>query len=424
MELKSELKRVIGAERLSTMKGVVCHYGYSAMIRIKGEHKLSYDSKYIKGVDIIAGDSHYFRGYYDLNYFSQDMSKFLCHKLPKTAENDKSVKCQVGFYDLIEKKFCAIAETQAWCWQQGCRLRWNPVDKNQILYNDVEKNNYCTRVYDLEKKRIVRTIPCALYDITPNFRLGFSLNYSRLQRMRPGYGYICLKDETDGINAPKTDGLFAVDISSGEIKLLFSLQDLAIRCDPNMQFEHYLNHISVSPDGKKIMFFHIYKGADIVGWVVNLYSCNIDGSDLVLLEFKDRASHYCWIDSENMLVTFHRDDGKEYYAFINVKTRQKEILNIEGLEADGHPSLLDGTDSFLTDTYPMQYGFQRMYQFSKDDKNVSQIAKLYHDYRTQGEKRCDLHPSISKDGKFISVDTTYKDGLRRVVIFERYTEPD
>lgn len=422
MGLKSELKKIVGAERLSAMKGVVSHYGYSALIRAKGEHKLDILSDNLKVAALISGDFHYFRGYYDLNYFSQDMTKFLCHKLPKAMDKDKNMRCQIGFYDLHQKKYFSVTETKAWCWQQGSRLRWNPVDDNQIVYNDVEDNSYCARIYDLKEKKIVKTIPCALYDITPDMKTGFSLNYSRLQRLRPGYGYSNLKDETCSDNAPENDGLYVVDISSGKVKLLFSLRELATKCDQTLKCEHYLNHISISPDGARMIFFHIYKGESIVGWNVNLYSCNVDGSDLVLLESQDRASHYCWIDSNNMLLTFHKNDGTEYYAFTNVKNGKKKRLGVKNLETDGHPNPVEGTNLFITDTYPLKYGFQYLYQFKTTDQEATQIAMLYHDYRTRGEKRCDLHPSISNDGRFISVDSTYKGGLRSVVVFERYTE--
>lgn len=409
------LKNVFGEERMSHLKGQVYHSVISVLLTLQGEPKMKVTSNGWKVAQVISGSSHFFRGYYDLNYFSRDHSKILLHKLDPSLED----KCEVGYFDLDSKQYHKIFDTKAWCWQQGSRLRWNPVNENQVIFNDVEQDHYCTRIFDIREFKLIRTVPFALYDVTPDLKTGYSLNFSRLQRLRPGYGYKSLPDRTVDEKAPMNDGLFSVNIETGETNLLFSLRELALKCDEDLKYEHYINHISVSPDGHRLIFFHLYKGDGIDGWNVNLYSCDADGSNLRLLESDDRASHYCWIDSQNMLITFHKKDGSEYYSYVNVLTGLKKRLSIRGLEVDGHPNPIPMTESFITDTYPLKRGFQELYQFSKGDKEVTAIAKFYHDYRTRGEMRCDLHPSLSKDGYLLSVDSSFRGGLRSVVILKK-----
>lgn len=47
---------------------------------------------------------------------------------------------------------------------------------------------------------------------------------------------------------------------------------------------------------------------------------------------------------------------------------------------------------------------------------------LYHDYRMRGEQRCDLHPSVEDDGRYVAVDTTYHGGRRSIVILKNSVE--
>jgi hypothetical protein len=66
-----------------------------------------------------------------------------------------------------------------------------------------------------------------------------------------------LKDHTENEYAPKDDGLFLMDIETGETNLLISLYELAKEVD-QLKYEHYINHISFSPDGASLVFFHIW----------------------------------------------------------------------------------------------------------------------------------------------------------------------
>lgn len=416
MGVKSILRELIGKKRLSDAKGVMFHYGCTLKIAFSGNKKISYDNKKLSLLTILEENNyHVFRGYYDIDYLDTK-NRFLCHRLPLNASNNKTTSCEVGYYDLISGKFTKIADTNAWCWQQGSRLRW--VAKDKVIFNSINKNHYCAKIFDIQKMKQIDCIEWSLYDFTKDFKYGLSLNYSRLQRLRPGYGYNYFEDKTVNETAPVNDGLFLIDLNKRERKLIYSLKELAEKVECNETDIHYINHICISPSNDKFMFLHIYINPNIKGWKTVLYVANIDGSDLTSLEKNDRVSHYCWVDNDRLMITCRRENGREYYCIYEIKSKKKKILHVTELITDGHPSRFYGTNLYLTDTYPLDTSLQRVRTYKLDDTNATTIATFYHDYRLRGEKRCDLHPSIAYDGKTLSVDTTYRYKKRSIVIFK------
>ena len=418
MGLKAIAKKVVGPEKLTKLKGIIMHRFCSTMLFISHKKKMAINTQYLVLNKVyFEKDYHVFRGYYDIDYFNYDFTKILCHRLPL---NNKYAICEVGYYDRNTGEYDIIGQTKAWCWQQGSRLRWHPLNKEYILYNDIDNNEYCTRVVDINTKRIVDTIGMPLYDINRSYTVGISINFERLQRLRPGYGYSVFGDMTLDSKAPEDDGIFCVDLRTKECRLLFSLKELAEKVDNTLKYIHYVNHISFSPDGNRFLFFHIYTDGSVYEWNTVLYVADVRNGFLIDLEHDDRVSHYCWIDDNRIMVTCHKKDGNEYYCNYNIETGTKEILSIEGLETDGHPCCLMAEDEFLTDTYPLEYSKQKLLAFSKCSERTEEIASFYHDYRLRGEYRCDLHPSVSHTEKYISVDSTYKGRRRSVVVLEQY----
>ena len=422
--IKAILIPLFGRERLMLFKGFL---GY-CLFRMKGMSRKNFgleivsDRIKLKGV-LEAEGFHVYRGYYDIDYVDAAKNRFLCNRLPLNAGTNRDNTLEVGYYDLESMEFHKVGETNAWCWQQGCRLRWHPQLKDRAMYNDATDEGYCCRVVNVETGKCEKVISRALYDITPDGKQGISVNYSRLQRLRPGYGYNYLDDETAGVNAPEDDGIFLVDIESDKCRLIYSLNELAKAVDPNFEYEHYINHVSISPDGKHFKFFHIYVNPDETGWRTVLYVSDIEGKSLKMLEKEDNVSHYCWLDNNTLLETdVHKVQGGAtcYYCTYNITTGEKTLLTHKGLNTDGHPTRFSGSDICVTDTYPLtkNYNRQRVMLFDLKGSEAQTVANIYHDYRMFEERRCDLHPSLGDKGRIISVDSTCRKGKRSIVLFE------
>ncbi|MCD8291534.1 MAG: hypothetical protein LUC91_08570 [Prevotella sp.] len=418
MSLKKSLKSIFGENRLSNLKGHAFHIGCSVNFALGCIQRFEYQKDYLDVHSILAEENyHVFRGYYDIDYMNRDGNRFLCHRLPLDTIDNKSTKCEIGYYQLDTGCFVKVANTQAWCWQQGSRLRW--LDDDHIIFNDVQERGYCARIYNTSENVQSDVINWPLYDSTPDFRYGLTLNFSCLQRLRPGYGYNYFHDTTVRENASDNDGIFLVDIPTRQKRLLYSLNMLAEAVDDWVDYVHYVNHICVSPDGEHFIFFHIYVKPGQKGWKTVLYVSDIHGESLKPLEKRDRCSHYCWIDNERIMVTCRKENGQEYYCVFDICTGEKHYLEIAELSSDGHPSLANDTgEMFITDTYPLKNSLQKIYSFHLSDSHVHEMASMYHDYRLRGEKRCDLHPSISKVHKLLSVDSTYCNGRRSIIIFK------
>ena len=422
--LKSILIPLFGTQRLRFFKGFMghCLYRLKSLTQKDFGQEIVSDEIKLKGV-IEAEGFHVYRGYYDIDYVDAAKNRFLCNRLPLQAGTNRDNTLQVGYYDLGSMEFHKIGETNAWCWQQGCRLRWHPQLKDRAMYNDATNKGYCCRVVNVETDECEQVISKALYDITSDAKLGISVNYSRLQRLRPGYGYNYLDDETAGVNAPADDGIFLVDMEKDESRLLYSLKDLAKAVDPQEACEHYINHVCIAPDGKHFMFFHIYVAPQSTYWRTVLYVSDIEGKNLKMLEKEDNVSHYCWLDNRTLLETdVHMVPGGAscYYCTYDITTGKKTILPHKALNTDGHPTRFPGSDLCVTDTYPQMknHNRQRVMIFNLKGSEAHTIANLYHDYRMYEERRCDLHPSLGDKGRIISVDTTCRKGKRSIILFE------
>lgn len=85
------------------------------------------------------------------------------------------------------------------------------------------------------------------------------------------------------------------------------------------------------------------------------------------------------------------------------------------MRRDGHPSVFGSGRSILTDTYPDIYGFQRVIVHDREKESGRLVASLYSPPKFKGDVRCDLHPRLSPDGKWVCVDSA-RSGLRALYV--------
>ena len=91
----------------------------------------------------------------------------------------------------------------------------------------------------------------------------------------------------------ENDGIYLLDVHNKQIKRIINILDV-VNNKPlsNMQCGvHYLEHIMISPNNQRFVFVHRWK-TDDGGIYSRLYTANIDGSDLYLLNDSGRISHF------------------------------------------------------------------------------------------------------------------------------------
>jgi len=352
--------------------------------------------------------NHVFFGYYDITPFSVDENLLLAMHVSSGKQiSSPWIKATVGFYDLADEKrsFYEIGSTKTWCWQQGCRLQWYPEENNRVvLYNTMVDENYGCIVKDIFSKKTIKHYNLPIYSVSKNGKWGLSLNFSRLQRLRPGYGYYVLPDKTVGEFMPKKSGIVRLDMETGEKSFLFSVNDIAnLKATGTMQdAEHYFNHLLYNPEGSRFLCVHL--------WVKEgrrysrLITADRDGNHVYVMNNEGHSSHYCWKSNYEILVyATYAETGMHYYLCKDM-SENRTIIGRGKLTEDGHPSFFPNGSALITDTYPDKYRAQSLLLFNLNNCQLKTLNQFYIPSKFSGENRCDLHPKLSPTGTYVCID--------------------
>ena len=417
MGIKSVLASHLSPQQMTMIKKPVMYARFAKSKAKKTYGAIKENKDLVSGIKTYSmPGKHVFFGYYDLQQFDKDEKRLLVHVLDAQKCDPSKDAVDLMYIDCATGEFKPITSTNAWSWQQGSRLRWHPIEKDCVLFNAVEGDHYSTVVWNIQTGKKVTSYPMAFYDVTPDLKYGLSVNFDRLQRLRPGYGYSCFEDKTAGNRVPENEGIVRYDIETGESRLLVSLEDLAGRTSVTEDVEHYINHISVAPSGKKFLFFHLWSSTHTAKWDMRLYVADIETGELTCVEDQYIISHYCWKNDDELVTTTGPKNGEApKYIKYNLSAKTSAIQEGEWLNRDGHPSYIHGTDDYISDTYPISC---MQYVFMEKGSVGTEILRVYSDPRLFEEKRCDLHPRLTPDNRFITVDSTYKNRLRHVVLMK------
>lgn len=369
---------------------------------------------------VTAGPKHHFFGYYDKSPWNASGRLLLAHE---ADFNDRPPRdgdqATVGVIDLADGcRFRAFGETSAWNWQQGAMLQWHPDDpENRVVYNE-RRGEHCYGVVADTAGRKLKVLDDPVYALSPDGRQAFSLNFARLHRHRPGYGYAGLHDRwAEALHSPE-DGIRHIDMDSGRARLIVSLAQLAsLSPKPEMLgVHHWVNHIQASPGGARIAFFHLWRsGRD--GWQVRLYACAPDGTGLSLVLDTGLVSHYDWLDDTRLLVWARTESGPRF-LLCDVASGERAVFGEGTLTEDGHASFSPDRQWLLNDTYPDRYGMRTLMLVRWNDGRRFDLARLRSPKeRWWGEIRCDLHPRWRRDGRQVCIDSVHS-GERQMYVLD------
>lgn len=360
---------------------------------------------------------HVFFGYYDINPFSIDQKKILSIVVPnKKKINSPAI---IGYFNIDSNhQFHQIGTTKTWCWQQGARLRWSNKDQETVIFNNMHNKKYGCIFQNFKTKEVIKQLSHPIYDLSKDERYGLSLNFSRLQRLRAGYGYDILVDDTIDDKAPKDDGVFLIDVQKNTSKLIISLETVA-QIEPQASMagaEHYINHLSWNKSSTRFLFFHLWTNGNKRS--SRLFTCDKDGANLYLLENKEAVSHYDWKDDEFICLTTASNKHGVRYSLYRDLTDERKILDSKHLREDGHPTYHPTNENLiLSDTYPDKYGERKLFAFDINKLDFYWMGKFKSPIKYRNDYRCDLHPRWSHDGKKIAFDSTHS-GLRTINIID------
>ena len=243
---------------------------------------------------VTHGPFQHFFGYYDKTPWDPSDHKMLAMRVafagrPPTPD-DIAV---IGLIDLDrECHWQPVAETVAWYWQQGTMLQWLPGTGGQeVIFNTRTPAGFGSTILDITTGT-GRDLPRPVYGVAPHGRYAVSLNFARVHRTRPGYGYVGVTESRQDQLAPDEDGITFLDLTTGRHSLVISLAQIA-GIAPEVSTEnatHWVNHLQFNPTGDRFAFLHRWgKGRD---WTTRLFTSRPDGTELNLVEREGMVSHY------------------------------------------------------------------------------------------------------------------------------------
>jgi hypothetical protein len=340
-----------------------------------------------------------------------------------------------------------VAETSGWNWQHGARQRW--LSDGSILFNDVQSSRQCSRVVSPDG-RVLRTFDMSVSALHPHETYGVSANYARLAKLYSSYGYGGATNTHLG-NGPDDDGMWRLDLRTGEVSLMLSYTTICDRLKLAYSPGMFITHPDFSPSGAKFAFFLIQGGG--AGTSMMRLLVFEPGTDSLALITEEKASHPAWIDDNRLWVWARESSAMKmisrsgvlslpgigiairlvrkfqgtarnallsegFFIYSTTSGNEKERIAPDLLTEDGHFSRHPVHELMLGDTYPDATGHLTLILYSLKTGRRIEVARIFHGVATEAlALRCDLHPRWNRNGTQISVDYC-ENGVRRMAIFD------
>ena len=379
---------------------------------------------------------HFFASYFAINAWSPDNRYALVLETDIKDKLPDGKPATLGVVDTEDgNRFIPFTTTRCWNFQEAAMAFWLPWAKDTVVFNDVRDGKFCAVVMNW-KTKAERVIPHPVSAVSEDGTWAVSINYARLFLTRPDYGYAGGgQDAQKDVVFPENDGLWAVDLKTGEAKLIVSVaavKNQVPKVGPNGM--SYLCHTVISKDGKRIYFLSRsveesmegvkkFKG---VNWFTTAFTCKADGSEIRRC-FPDGwgSSHFNWKpnlserDARTMIVTCKWLD--KIYTHVEFTVGEEDYPRQVGgkeMDFDGH-CIYTPDGAFVSGDGYWDKQFYRHWKMVRlSDGAVRKIGDFYvpETYRDI-YCRCDLHPRWRPDGRQLGFNSVHE-GSRQVYVMD------
>ena len=316
----------------------------------------------------------------------------------------------------------AVDQSRAWNVQQGTMLYWNPGDpENQFFFNDRDRETgkvFCV-LYDVREGRRIREYR---FEDTPVGNAGVAfdgkhfaaINYARMARLRPVTGYPGAWDWTSGVSAPEDDGVFLVNVETGEKKLLVSFRELAeaVRRErPAIDsMPLFINHTLWSRTGERLFFF-ARANFRKPGRLNASFTIALDGTDLRQQE-THIGGHPEWDAGMRMIGSVAKRQ-----AVFDVDSQQLvELIGDRELFPDPEGDIaLSPNLEWLANGYKEDGKVFYVVHNRRTGETVHTGGYDLHG-RVSGDLRCDPAPRWNREGDMLLIPGMMEDGTRQMFI--------
>ena len=372
---------------------------------------------------LTPADRQFFFGYYDLP--AADVAgRHLCQQVPFrdrfATPDDLAV---LGWIPLPSQAddcegvpFEIFGRTRAWNFQQASMLQWLPTSPDWCLYNIFEEGAFgCCLHNVVTGERQLR--PRAVANVSQDGTKALCVNMPRIYGFRPGYGYEELPDPYADVPAPAEDGVFLMDLHSGDSRLILSLAEavdfLAAAGEEIIGRKVVINHITFNPSGDRYLFLLRNFPEPGGRWDTWLVTADTGGGGLRHHQAFGLASHYHWRDDRSMLFYMRTDTEQLDLVLVDDQTDDRELVDPGFFKSDGHCSYSPDGQWLLYDSYPDSSTPDYMrtlfvYSLAKGEGCVLGRFRAEAYDRNNVDLRCDLHPRWMPDGRSISFDSIHE----------------
>ncbi|MBL7737366.1 MAG: hypothetical protein JNL51_18045 [Chitinophagaceae bacterium] len=375
-----------------------------------------------------SSHEHLFASYFGINSFDKSeryatvLETDLKFKLPDNVNEPATL----GLVDLETHEFIPLTKTRAWNFQQGCMAHWLGTSPDSlIIYNDYRDGRFVSIIMNVHTKKEIKMFPYPIGAVSEDGKEAVSLNFSRIRLTRPDYGYGGDgQDSHKDIAFPKDDGIFLINLETGETKLLLSYYQVKDLVPPvGDSGLLWFNHTKFSKGGTKLFFFGRQKNnLNDKGRYTTSFTINTDGTNLQRCFPADAdwgGSHFDWLNDDELLVTANYQ-GKQY-SHVLFTPGQKNYERLGGglLDYDGHATFSPDKKWMVTDTYPSILREQKIYLLNMETQAILPLGRFSEpqEYSREGFWRCDIHCRWSSKGDIIGFNSTHS-GSRQVYIFK------
>jgi hypothetical protein len=385
---------------------------------------------YFKPRAITSGPrEHLFASYYAINAWSADgryaivLETDVKNRLP--TEKDVAVLGVVDAQD--NNRFVPLTETRCWNFQEATMAHWwGTAPQTQFIFNDLVDGKFVSVIFDTTAKTR-RVVPYPVSAVSADGKWAVSINYARLRLTRPDYGYGGNgQDARSRVTWPTDDGLWLVNLASGDAKLIVTIASVRDRMpqvkDPKALA--YFCHTVFSRDGSKIFWLarsvENLSGQQVVGrWETTALTCNRDGSN-VRRCFPDGwgGSHFNWLDGDRLMVTAKYKNAAYSHVLFTVGKTDYRRLGGGLLDFDGHGVFSNDGKWMATDTYPDALNERKLMVLRMSDQAVLPLGTYFVPEIYRGTYwRCDLHSRWRPDGRMLAFNSVHE-GSRQVYVID------
>ena len=375
---------------------------------------------------------HLLANYFGINAWSPD-GRYVCvlgtdinGRLPEAADT-----ATVALVDLADNnRYIPIGKTTCWNFQEAAMFHWLPWEDGLCAFNDCREGRFVTVLLNW-KTGEERIIPRPISAVDPAGEWAVSINYARLRLCRPDYGYAGqgqdpLRDQV----WPENDGLWLVNLKTGEERLLLSVAQARLLM-PKITSEDglaYFCHTTLSPDAGTVFFLartvqnfnaQMAERGYVYRWETAAFTVRTDGTALRRC-FPDgwEGSHFNWKDNETLLVTARWDGGGCWSHTLFTVGKEQEVRHIAPgiMDWDGHCIFSPNGKFISSEGYWNKDGYRSWVLLRLEDEALISLGRFFVpvEYKEQ-YSRCDLHARWRPDGSQLAFNSVHE-GSRQVYL--------